>query len=210
MADSIESFVAKLQAEGVQAGQERAEKLTAEAEARAQEIVHQAQEQAKKIIAEAESTAEDIRSKSSEDLQLAVRDTVLKLRDTLSRALGAILTAPVKEQLSSPDFLKQLIREVVLQYAGADSQSAGAISVSVSEAMHDQLGAWAVEELKKAAAGSGGVDLKATLKQAGFEYSTSEGGTVEVTLESVADALKELVGASLRETFGKALEGQES
>jgi vacuolar-type H+-ATPase subunit E/Vma4 len=208
MADTIESFVAKLQAEGVQAGQEKAEQITAEAEARARQIVSEAEEHAKKTIAGAESHAEDIRAKAFEDLELAVRDAVLKLRDTLSRALGAILTAPVNEQLSSADFLKQLIHDVVVQYAAAERAGAGAVHINVSEEMKDQLGQWALGELKKAAEGAGGVDLQATLKQAGFEYRVSGGGTVEITRESVAETLQELVGAALREKFGKVLERQ--
>ena len=58
MAESIESFVAKLQAEGVQAGKDAAEKIREEARQQAREIVQHARSEADKIIAEARSQAE--------------------------------------------------------------------------------------------------------------------------------------------------------
>jgi len=53
MADSIETFVQKLQAEGVQAGRDEAQKLVDEARTEAEGIVAQAGEQAKRITSQA-------------------------------------------------------------------------------------------------------------------------------------------------------------
>lgn len=47
MAETIESFVAKLQAEGVQAGREAAEQLEAKARQKAEEIGRQAEAKAR-------------------------------------------------------------------------------------------------------------------------------------------------------------------
>lgn len=210
MGETIESFVAKLQAEGVQAGREKADKLAAEAQGRAEEIVRQAEERAKKTVADAQSKAKELLAKSSEELELASRDAVLKLRDALGQALQAIVTAPVREHLSKPEFLKGVIHDLVVQYAAADQKGAGAVVLNLTGEMKDQLGDWALQELRRAASGSSGapIDLRATLKQAGFEYRAS-GGTVEVTVDSVVETLRELVGASLRDKLDKALKGRE-
>ena len=207
MAETIESFVAKLKAEGVEAGKETAEKLKAEAEGQAKEIVQRAEAQAEKIVADARAEAESVLSRSRTELELAARDATLKLRAALSRALGAVLLHEVKERLSDADFLKELIREVVLQYVRADAEGAGSVEIALPPDMKDRLSAWAVGELKKAAGKGAAVDLKATLGQAGFEYTVS-GGTVEVTADAVVETLRELVGASLRETLERAAAGR--
>jgi len=211
MPETIQSFVAKLQAEGVQVGEEQARTLVAEAEKKAQAIVAGAQDQAKKLLADAGVQAKTMHAKAEEDLGLAARDAALKLRDTLSRTLHGILAGEVKEGLASPDFVKQLIHDVAVEYAGADRAGAANVTINVSPALREQLGEWAVRELKKASQGAGGagVDLKATLKQAGFEY-TAGGGTVEVTVESVVETLKELVSASLREKLDAAVKGRKN
>jgi hypothetical protein len=82
------------------------------------------------------------------------------------------------------------------------------MTVNVSPALKEKLGDWAVGALKKAA-GGGQVNLQATLKQAGFEYSAA-GGTVEVTVESVVETLRELVGAALRERLDAAMEARKA
>ena len=209
MAETIETFVKKLQAEGVDAGKESAEKLKAEAEGQAQEIIRKAEAQADKLVADARTEADNLLTRSRTELELAARDAVLQLRETLGQVLQGLLTAPVKKELSSADFLKTLIQDVVGQYARADCEGTGTITLAVPENMQAHLGDWVVQEFQKASKdATAPVDLKATLAVAGFEYSVS-GGTVEVTLDSVVETLRELVGASLKETLDKAMAGGE-
>ncbi|MBN1441533.1 MAG: hypothetical protein JXA90_02440 [Planctomycetes bacterium] len=205
MADTIESFVARLQAEGVQAGEEQAEKLRAEARAQAEELVRKAEEEAAKIVAGAQAEAERILARSRTELDLAARDAVFKLREALSRVLEGLLRAQVAEQLSSEEFLKTLIREVISRYAAADREGKSALQLNLPDNLRSSLGSWVVAELQGAEAGKqGGVDVRGTLRQAGFEVRTS-GGTLEVTVESVVETLKEMVGAALKERLESAL-----
>jgi len=205
MAESIESFVAQLQTEGVQAGEQAAEKLRREAEQQAEQIISQAQGEAEKITAQAKAEAESTLARSQTELELAVRDTEARLRTSLNQALTKILLQFVKEPLSDAEFLKSLIHDVVMQYAKADIEGVETTRIGVSPEMHKQLAEWAIHELHEAAMGEGvGIDLKAELRQGGFEYSVT-GGTVEVTEESVVASLAELVSASLREMLTEAL-----
>ena len=57
MTQTIESFVEKLHAEGVHAGQEAAEKLRSEARAEAERVVAEAKAEAEKLLAEAKAKA---------------------------------------------------------------------------------------------------------------------------------------------------------
>ena len=204
MTETIESFVAKLQTEGVQAGREAAEKIRTDADAQAKQILQQANEQAQQIAEQARTDAEAIVAKGRTELQLAARDAVLRLQDTLAGSLKAVLTQPVKDQLEKTDFLASLLHDIVMQYARADSDHTDTIKINVSDEQFKKLSEWAIGELHKAAEGSGAsINLRGKLTQAGFEYTVS-GSTVEVTTESVVETLGELVGPQLREMLAQS------
>jgi len=198
MAETIEAFIDKLQADGVQAGREAARKIHAEAEQRAQQLIQEAQARAKEIVERAEAESRRIQERTETELELAARDTVIRLCESLHRALQEVLAAMASEQLGDPEFLRELLHDVVMQYVRADIARDGTITINVSEEMRRRLTHWAIQALHKDLMSSGtGVDLHGSLVGAGFEYKVSD-GTVEVTVESVVEVLSELVGPELR------------
>jgi len=230
MVDTIESFVAKLKAEGVEAGQVSAQKIREDAEAEAKQIVKQARSEAERIVAEANRQAEDRLAKSQTEIKLAVRDAGLRLRETLGEALNVVLAGPVEQQLSRADFLAPLLHDIVVQYAQADRDHAIDIDINVPEDLRKELADWAIGELREASEhrhvpvslkgelaeaadedlrsrlqGRHTIDLHGTLRKAGIEYSVGSGGTVEVTVESVTEILRQLIGPRLREMLDEAM-----
>ncbi len=205
MSQTIESFVAKLQAEGVEAGQQAADKLCSEAKHQGEQIIKDARKQADKIIADAQSSAESLLARSQSELELAARDIVLRLRTALRRALEAILTAKVKDKLQDSDFLSRTLHDLVLLYASADVGREETMKINVSPEVQGQLAEWALKELARHAEQAGmGIDLKGSLETAGFEYTVS-GATVEVTTESVVELLGELISLRMKEVIDKAV-----
>lgn len=204
MAETIEAFVSKLQADGVRAGQAAADKIRAEAEERAQRIIAEAEAQAKKLIANAEAEREKILARAETDLRLAARDTVIRLQGSLTRALRRLLMGAVRDKLTDAAFIGDLLRQIVTQYVQADVAGRAAMVINVSPKMREQLTQWAIETLHKDPKLSGlGIDLRGTLKADGFEY-TVVNGTVEVTPESVVERLSEIVGPELKELVARA------
>jgi len=206
MAETIESFVAKLQAEGVQAGQQEADRLRAEAKQQAEEITRQAQKDGEAIVADAKKQADDLLARSRTELDLAVRDAILRLQDALSRMLAAVLARKVEEPLRDHEFLGRLLHDLVMQYVEADCQRREVLKINVAPELREKLIAWALQEIGQEAVEEvrPSLDLKGTLADAGFEYTLGE-STVEVTRESVVETLMDLVGPALRETLEKAL-----
>jgi hypothetical protein len=208
MADSIESFVTKLQNEGVEAGKKEAEKIRAEAQEEADRIVKEAEQKADKIRQDAERDAEDTRQRGQTDLELAARDTVLRLRETLNRALRTVLASGTQEALRDTEFLKGLIHDVVMQYTQADQEGKTTVEVRVSDEAKDQLTEWCRQQLAPQAQGTGAaVDIKGVLSEAGFEYQVQD-ANVEVTQASVVETLQDLVSPRLRGMLAKATEQQ--
>jgi len=208
--DTIESFVSKLKTEGVEQGKKEAAQLSSQAEQQAAQVVADARAQADKIIADARAEAERILSRGRTELELASRDSVLKLRESLVKATELVLTRPVDAQLKEAQFLKDLIQGIVLRYVEADLQGSSSVKINISPEMQKQLSDWAVGKLRTAAqSGSGGIDLQQNLRQAGFEVSV-RGATVEITTASVVETLMQLVGPSLRQILSQANQKRES
>ncbi len=208
MAETIESFVTKLQTEGIEAGQAAAEKLRAEAAQQAEQIVAEAQQQAEKCLADAQKQAENLLARSKTELELAARDVMLRLKSSLNKALEAIIAGEIKETLPQSDFISNTLHDLVLAYAAADIEHSGRMKINVSPKLQEQLADWALDLMHKHANEAGmAIDLKGTLKASGFEYTVT-GATVEVTLESVTETICELVSPRLRKVIDQAVSNQ--
>ena len=192
MPETIESFVKKLQDDGVAAGKAKAEELLSEAKTEADGILEKAKQEAERIVADAKQEAERIAEAQRNELRLAARDSLLELRKALGATLEAVLKQKAASDMQDGDFIKQLIRDVVSHYAKADQSSQAQIAVSVNEELFSRVSDWAVGELA-----SDKVDLQGKLKAAGFEYSVAD-ATVEVTLDSVVEILKGQVSPRLQ------------
>ncbi len=204
MAQTIESFVAKLQAEGVEAGQQAAENIRTEAQREADKIVADAETAAAKIKAAAEKQAADLVSRSQTELQLAARDIVLRLGETLKNALKSVLLSETAEKLSDAEFLTKLLHDLTMRYADADIDREQTIMLNVSQEMQSQVADWALNEMTAKNPTKTRIDLRGTLATAGFEYNLS-GATVEVTPESVVELLSEFISPRLRELTQAAI-----
>ncbi|MDY7010721.1 MAG: hypothetical protein SVV80_08220 [Planctomycetota bacterium] len=198
MAETIESFVEKLQKEGIEAGQAEATKLLDAARAEAEKIISDANARAEGIINGAGAEAEGIVKRGTDELELACRDTLLRLHQAVMRSVRAMLEKSAETNLKDKDFLANLVREVVVRYADKDARGDRPIEVRVSDEMLDTVSALVAGE-----GPAKDISLAGGLKSAGFEYS-SAGGTVEVTAESVAEVLSEMVSPRIQEIITKS------
>lgn len=204
MTDTIESFIAKLKTEGVEEGKRQADQLRDEAVKESDQIIANAKKQAEKIIADANAEADSILTRGQTELQLAARDAILELRESLERILEAVLHNHVGAQLDDSLFLKELIQSIVQRYIDADIDSYAPIRINVEPEMRQQLCDWAIGKLRiDTGEDPGGFDFRDTLRQAGFEFSL-HGATIEITQESVVETLMQLVSPQLRQLIKQA------
>lgn len=197
MAETIETFINKLQADGVEAGREAAKEISEQAEQQARQRLAAAEDEAKQIIERAREEGEKTRVRVETELKLAARDIVFRVQETLNHALEAVLADAVSNKLNDDEFLGSLIREVVLRYVEADVSGGNTVEVSVSEEMQQRLLSGAVTAFRPGDAEEARIELIGKLGKAGFEYKVA-GGTVEVTEDSVVQVLSSLLGAELR------------
>jgi vacuolar-type H+-ATPase subunit E/Vma4 len=200
MAGSIETFVQKLQEEGVEAGRAEAAKILDETKAQADKIIADARAEAERIREHARQQSEQTLRRGRNELQLASRDALLQLRETIVAVLEAFLREAAVETLSDDDFLRALLHDICVQYAESDAARDWPVEIRVSEDKLKVATEWAVSEMKQRGDGDwrSRIDLKGKLKSAGFEYNAT-GGMVEVTPESVAAVLRDMLSPRLRE-----------
>ncbi len=204
MAETIEEFVARIQTDGVEAGQKQADQLLATARAQAEQVLADARAQGDRILADARAAAAAEKDRSQTELRLAARDTVLKLRRTLVHAVERVLAQAAEAKLTDKDFVADAIQRLVEAYSAADAGAATA-RVAVAPELQKQLADWALQQVARPGEppAKGGFDLVGTLREAGFEYRIG-GSAVEVTQNSVVEALKELVSPRIREILDQA------
>jgi len=203
MAETIESFVEKLQKEGIETGKAEAEKIIADARAEAEKIIADAKAQAEAIVNDARAQAQRDLKRGRDELELACRDTILHLRETINRIIKAVLEQAVDEKLHDDEFLESIIRQVVTQYAKQDAEGTRSIEIKLNDETLQAILSRTTAEMAKANQARAGMNLKGGLKSAGFQYESGE-GKVEVTADSITVVLMGMISPRLREVIAKA------
>jgi vacuolar-type H+-ATPase subunit E/Vma4 len=175
----IQELAKKLQQEGVDQGKEEAQKIIASAQEEAKKIQKEAEEQKQTMLAQAEQEAEKILNSGKQNLQLAARDVTLQLKKDIEKILNNLLTKEVKENLKSADVVKSLLETLLKQYS--DQSKEHNLHVELPKEISSNLESWLVSEAKAACKGNDAI--------AGFLIHDPNGGCIEVTDDSVKDAL---------------------
>jgi len=153
ISSGVQQLIDRLRHDGVTAGEEEA-----------QRIVEQARRQAAKIVAEAKKEADEYHTSSRADIQqeseaakaavrMAVRDTVLAMREDLTARFQAQIRRLVTAELRDKEFLRRMILAI-----------AGKSTPESSEAYEMELRI--ASELFEATADSAGADLQHKLDDA--------------------------------------------
>jgi len=126
----VEALVSRLREQGVEAGRAEKERIIAAAEREGEKIIKDAREKAASIVDEARQEAERLKSSGEDALRVAMRDTVLRMRETLRKRLEAQVRTLVSEQVVDTEFVRRLILEVARR-ARVDSGAAEAENIEV-------------------------------------------------------------------------------
>lgn len=111
-ASGVETLLARLRDEGVEAGRRQAAEIETEARAKADALVKQAKAEADAILAEARQQAETLKHAGEEALRVAARDAVLRTRDILLNRFSKEIRRLVSMEMKDGEMLRRLILEV--------------------------------------------------------------------------------------------------
>lgn len=147
MSQQVQELINKIKTEGLQAAQEQAQEIEAEAQKKAHEITDNAQRRAQQMIAEAETTIKKREESARTALQQSGRDMLLSLRKEIEKTLCRIVTAKVGEALTV-ERLSHMIREVSQKAIEQDLAAKG-LEVVLNPQDFKSLGNGFLAELQK-------------------------------------------------------------
>ena len=189
MADSkLQELIDTLKKQAVETGEASSRQIIEEAQKEAKTIVDRARGEADEILRQARDEADKKLKQLESSMEIAGSQFVTNLKRVIEQNL---LVLPMKEKLSESlgetDFLKQLLREVVLAYTG--QEDCGDLQVLVSKEQQEKLVDFMVE-LVKAQTDFGdpnhkGLSLRTGNVSFGFMINRMDGN---VTLDFTDDA----------------------
>ena len=189
MQNKLQELTDKLYNEGLSKGKQEGEELLAKAKAQVDDMLAKAQAEAAQIIAAAQKQAEEIRTKTASDIKMASSQSIAATKkDIETLIVGKMTGDAVKKTLSSPDFIKDLIKTVAEKFT---TDGPVDLNLVLPEALKNDLEPFATKELAKIL--GAGVQASFSKKVAGgFQIGPKdEGWFVSFTEETFSQLISE-------------------
>jgi V/A-type H+-transporting ATPase subunit E len=108
----VEVLIQRLRQQGVAAGNTARDEITSKAEQEAARILKEARERADKFVEDAREEADRLQKAGEDALRIAGRDSVLRMRETVTTYFEERVKRLASTELEDPEFLRKLIIEV--------------------------------------------------------------------------------------------------
>lgn len=166
MDNKIQELTEKIYNEGVEKGRSEAERLVAEANAKAADIVKAAEAKAQEIVAAARKAADELKANTRSELKLYGEQAI----GAMKSEIATLVTDTVVKESLNKSLKDNLLKEVILKIAerwNSDEQ----LVISTSEA--EELKAFFVTKAKELL--DKGVEIKQINGVKGFSISPADG-----------------------------------
>jgi V/A-type H+-transporting ATPase subunit E len=189
MADQkLQQLIETLKKQGVESGEESSRKIIDEAKREAEAILSRAQSEAGNIVEQAEREAQNRLRQLQSSMEIAASQFVTSLKRTLEENFIELpLRKEIQGSLSTTDFVKELMKTVVQEYALGRGQTD--VLLVLSKEQQEKLKDFAVDLVRvqgqRAEGGRQGVTLQSDGIAFGFMISPADGS---VRLDFTDDA----------------------
>ena len=139
MAEELQQLLEKIQRDGVDTANAEAAAIVAKAKADAEALAKKAAEDAKAAAEKGKADAEAYAERARETIRQAARDTVLEVKEDVTRLLTNLLAKDVKEALAADAVA--LAGEAVKSLVSAEGDAEVAGAAKFAEALRAQLAA---------------------------------------------------------------------
>ena len=136
MSEDLQSLLEKINRDGVEKANAAADKIIADAKAKAAEIVKTATAEAAKAKVDAEKAAADYSARAAETISQAARDTILKIEASVTNMLTDLLAKNVDKALADEKNVAALTLEAV---KGLTEKAEVAVAGKYAQALKAQL-----------------------------------------------------------------------
>ena len=201
MQNKLQELTDKLYNEGLSKGKQEGEEILAKAKAQAEEIVAKAQAEAAQILAAAQKQAEEVKTKTASDVKMAASQSIAATRkDIETLIVGKMTDETVKKALSTPDFIKEIIKAVAEKFT---TDGPVDLALILPENLKKDLEPFVTKEL--ATILKAGVEASFSKKvSGGFKIGPKEGSYF---ISFTEETFNQLISEYLRPTTKKLLFG---
>ena len=201
MQNKLQELTDKLYNEGLSKGKQEGEEILAKAKAQAEEIVAKAQAEAAQILAAAQKQSEEIKTKTASDVKMAANQSIAATRkDIETLIVGKMTDETVKKALSTPDFIKEIIKAVAEKFT---TDGPVDLALILPENLKKDLEPFVTKEL--ATILKAGVEASFSKKvSGGFKIGPKEGSYF---ISFTEETFNQLISEYLRPTTKKLLFG---
>ena len=197
----MQELTDKLYNEGLSKGKQEGEELLAKAKVQADEMIAKAQAEASQIIAAAQKQAEELKAKTASDVKMASSQSIAATKkDIENLVVGKMTDEAVKKTLSTPDFVKEIVKAVAEKFT---TDGPADLNLILPESLKNDLEPFATQELAKIL--GAGVEASFSKKvSGGFKIGPKNGGWF---VSFTDETFNELISEYLRPATRKILFG---
>ena len=190
MAEELQQLLEKIQRDGVDKANAEAAAIVAKAKAEAEAIVKKAQEDAAAAEAKGKADAEAYAARARETISQAARDTVLKVREDVTKLLTKLLAQDVSAALATEavPLAAAAVKELV---TGSGAEVAA--SAKLVDALRAQLAAQAQNGVKVVADEMTGTGFTVKLDNGRVEHDFTDAAISEALAQRLRSDLAALL-----------------
>ena len=199
--NKLQELTDKLYNEGLSKGKQEGVELLAKAKVQADEMIAKAQAEASQIIAAAQKQAEELKAKTASDVKMASSQSIAATKkDIENLVVGKMTDEAVKKTLSTPDFVKEIVKAVAEKFT---TDGPADLNLILPESLKNDLEPFATQELAKIL--GAGVEASFSKKvSGGFKIGPKNGGWF---VSFTDETFNELISEYLRPATRKILFG---
>ena len=118
MDTKIQELTDKIYREGIEKGNEEAQKIITEANLQKQTILSEAEKEAKQLLAIAQKEAEELKKNTESELKMFAAQAVEALKSEITNLItGKILSDNVKAATADKEYMQKIILEIVQNWS---------------------------------------------------------------------------------------------
>ena len=203
MDNKLDILTKKIYEQGVEKANHDAVEIVEDAKKEAEKILNEAKNQAESIIAKANKEAEELQTKVTADVKMAATQSIALTKQEIEKMI--VINAAekgVKASLSSADFVKELVKDVVKAF-NPDNASPVALDIILPESLKKEVEPFVKNEIANAFKAEVRVEFSKKMN-GGFKVAPQDGGYV---LQFTDDEFMQLIANYLRPATKKILFG---
>ena len=199
MQNKLQELTEKLYSEGLSKGKADAEELVANAKKEAEEIIAKAKEEYSRILESAKRDSNDFRVKIENEIRMVSRQTLAAVKQNIEEVvITKAIENPVKESVSSKEFLGTLIKSAIASFNPAKSDAI-TLEILLPESQKNELDSFIKKDILSQL--NSGVELNYDKKvQTGFKIGPKgEGYHISFTDKDFQGLLSQYLKPKTRE-----------